>query len=476
MGDRWKPETGQQWLRDTEKRMDILERRWITSGTDAATLGNIRYGTILGVTAAGVQVVLDDGFGTIDATSRNPRYYPVIGDRVLVERSGGYFYIQNPLKPAKAARLDLMPYLTANWTRYNTEGESWSGELTGPFQPPVAFRTSNGIVHLEGLVRKWQGGAFTSPERVMTLPVNFRPDYPCWFATQGSTGGTIAGAGRALVLTNGEVWLYDVPADSSFVNFEHISFPVGLTWTDATLLNGFTAFTAGPTPPGGVATTFPLPGYALDSNGITWTRGGVQRVAGTPADSTVVLTYPIGLGPILSSQTHWIVAGHTTVTRGYASVGVGGTTNRNRTFRTGPGGTNQNQMLDGTPFLSESTTLAPYGATTAQPVPGIFGAVAYSSANYWLPRAYLTPEGMVHLAGLNATPAATTGTVGWLAPELRPLYRKLFGVFSGTTSGRIDVQGNGKVLIASATASSWVSVDNVLYMADAGAIDQTWGA
>lgn len=40
MGDRWRPDTGQQWLRDTDKRIDMLERRTVRSaGPNSLALG-----------------------------------------------------------------------------------------------------------------------------------------------------------------------------------------------------------------------------------------------------------------------------------------------------------------------------------------------------------------------------------------------------------------------------------------------------
>jgi len=448
-------------------RVELSLRKCVIHGRSAGRKTETHFGVVDGISSTGVLVTLEDGLGQITATRRSPKYYPSINDRVMVERSGLNYTLSSAPKVAGSVRVDLP--LTANWIRYSTEAAEWGAANAGPYRPPVAYKTTNGIVKVAGLIKKWQGGAFASGEKIATLPVGFRPEYPCMFASNGSSGGTPVGSGRLLVNTDGSIYALDAPADSSFVSLEQIIFPIGLVWTAATLQNSFTAYTAWPGVGACPAVTFPVPGYAQDSNGITWTRGGVTR-ASDATDNLPIFTYPNGLGPILSASPHFAVAGHTTTTRSYTSVGIGGATSRIRGIRTGASGSLRNAMLDGTPFVSESSTLVPYGATLAEPQPAIAASSNYSGFAYWAPRAYLTPEGMVHLHGLSAV--ATAGqTLGYVANDLRPQYKNLYAAFTTSASGRGDIYPNGKIVAAS-MAAGWFSLDCMHWVADLGAFDQ----
>lgn len=433
----------------------------IDSNKDVSVVADeVAFGAVAGVDSTGVTVTLTVG-GTVTAIYRNPKYYPVVGDNVLMQRHGTTYYIVSVVKIAGSVRADIA--LTTNWTRYNTEAQTWNGPDGGNWGPPHAYKMTNGVVKLGGLIRKWQGGAFSSGEKIGTIPAGYFPDYNCVFTLRADTGAA------RIVIDSSDGSIYALDGGSGFISLDNASYIIGATWTPATLLNSWAAHTSWAAVGAQPALTLPVPGYTKDSNGIVWTRGAALR-ASDPTTDTAIFTYPSTYGPISSYRNHMRSAGHTASTFGYTTIGVAGSTNRDRRWQSP---CSRGVLFDGTPFVSESSTLMPYAATAAVPAPVIpDGSTTYSSGANWIPRLYVTPEGFCLLHGLAALASLTT--FGWVPPEVRPRYRRLFEAVTTGAAGRLDIYTNGRTLAVTGTIG-WAALDAMSWIADAGEVDQADG-
>jgi len=238
-------------------------------------------------------------------------------------------------------------------------------------------------------------------------------------------------------------------ANTGYVSLNNVKFLTGGSWTNATLLNSFTAYTTALV----AGQTLVTPGYAQDMDGITWVRGNVAR-SSAPADNTVIFSLPVGMGPRVGYQHHHPI--NSSASSGFAALGLGsaGATNRNIMFKSigNPGMTRIG--MGGAAFVSESFTGIDYD----------FGANIYNSQAGWTPRYGVTPDGLVLASGL--TTAVANGTrMAYYPPEYRPVLKMIQAAVTGTGVFRNDLYNGDGALVASATENAWISVEGA-FIAD----------
>jgi hypothetical protein len=397
-------------------------------------------GTVVGISSNGVTVIVEGASATA-LNSNFMQYRPAVGDTVSIQKAGDSLVITGKITPRGYIEQNLESVLATNYTRYQPEESGWfSGN--GAWGTPRARKTASGVVVLSGMVAKAGGAAIAAGEVMLTLPVEFRPDYNEIYPVMTNVNAQA----QVLVGTDGTVRVFS--GNGGWVSLCGIQFLKGGTWTNATLLNSFTAQT-------GIFSgyTGPVPGYALDADGLVWIRGSLQRTA-LPADNTPIFNLPVGLGPRTNYQHH-IPAVHQS---GHAGLGVGtqGALTRNVQFKI------HNQTvapsrygMGGAVFVSESFT----GKDRV-----LDGAPVYNDITGWRPRYGITPDGFVVSSGLTSTVGGNFA-IGRTMPDERIKEKNLFnGYTSGNGYHRIDVQPNG-MIVSATTANTWASVE-VRYIAD----------
>lgn len=118
--------------------------------------------------------------------------------------------------------------------------------------------------------------------------------------------------------------------------------------------------------------------------------------------------------------------------------------------------------------LTVNDTRGVWNALTLQNSWGYYGT-PYNTAGYMK-----TSAGVVLLKGMISGGTATNGTIlATLPVGYRPMIPLLFGTStSSNVSGRIDVYPNGNIVII-AGSSSWISLDNIRFIADTGRYTST---
>lgn len=86
----------------------------------------------------------------------------------------------------------------------------------------------------------------------------------------------------------------------------------------------------------------------------------------------------------------------------------------------------------------------------------------FADAGYWKDR-----EGVVHLQGLIRSGTTDLSTVLFtLPPAYRPSARHIFMVLSNNSPTRIDVLGNGDVLLSNTASNQWLSLSGIYFRAN----------
>jgi hypothetical protein len=253
------PETGQEWMRQVEKRLMTQERR-----------GPNLPGTFVPVPSQADQ-------DSLVAWYQPTPVKPLLIDRTDTTTRPDLRYTKDGILwwsfSAGMTRLPapyIYPTLQNGWVNYG-----------GGHAPAQFIKLSSGVVLIHGLIRT---GTATAGTLLFTLPEGYRPATKLTFPV--ATNDRI---GRVSVLTDGRVLVDNV--SNAWLSLAGIVFPTeALTWTQPTLINGFVDYAT-------VDSSWPTFAWAQDALGRVWFRGLLSRNGATTPGDTAMFVLPAEARP-----------------------------------------------------------------------------------------------------------------------------------------------------------------------------------
>lgn len=451
MGDRWRPDTGEQYLKDTEKRLNVLERR--PRGGGGVTAG-VKLGTI---GPNGGTVIAPDG--TILGPYPYARsYLPVPGDQVwLVPDGNGGYVIGGGRNETKKLTL---------FSNAITYGQGWNDNN---WEEPT-YTIRNGIVQLNGLVATTLVTPYTAV--LFTLPPEARPDRQMIIAVD--RGGA---CGALYIKTNGDVAFESGFLANTYISLSHVMYPVAgrATWTPVPAswyVNGWVDFE----PVGTTPMVFGPASYWVDEFGHCWLSGMIK--GGTMGANA--WNVPAG-HPILGDKN----SGHVFTT----SAGITGfvyiPNNVSRVLQVGSTGANNWVTLSGCawPTATEIASMSwLIGMSAGSPGGAAQGPSSFIMGSSWVNydeteaswskfKIGQRGDGMVITRGLMKTGTlSSTSQLTWLKDEYTRRRSNILTTISNTAYARLDFSGrdysssapqNRNSVVTNNGSSAWYSMDGV---------------
>lgn len=304
-----------------------------------------------------------------------------------------------------------------------------------PYAIPSYTLTSDGMVVLKGLIRDGTNG------EIAILPAKYRPTYGGLIFLSSSNG-----AGRVDIRQDGTV--FASVYSSAVLTLDNIMF-AGPTkaMTATSKLNSWVYFGAG-------SGNWADSAYNVNAQGRIFTAG---LVANGSTSSPSMVSMPVGARPV---EYHHIAQYPSTAAGYHVSI------RHDNGAIDYKGGGNSFVSVVGTYYGSTRTTNA--NCTLGWCTLGLSnGWLAYGSV-YTAPAYTKGSDGIVSLKGL-----VRAGALGTVAPTLPtgycPSERLLFAAVSADTLARIDIvpTGGGACRVeANPASSTWLSLDNIHYVAE----------
>lgn len=321
--------------------------------------------------------------------------------------------------------------LENSWVNYGLSS-------TGYQTTDAAFtKTSAGVVIIKGMVKS---GTTTSSTVIATLPVGYRPAENLIFQT-----GYANAAARVDVWADGTV-RFQI-GNNTWLTFNEISFmPSGTSFTTvSSLLNGWVNFNTSPYQV--------TPGYMTDGAGRVRIKANLS--GGVTTNETPMFTLPAGSRP--SEFMH--VAIDANNANAHIGINSAGSVMKKGTY------SNVWQSIHLMFFpaarVDGSTCTTQWCTLTLQN-----SWVSYGSI-YTTPRYTKASDGVVHLKGLIRSGVTTDGTTFATLPAgYRPAQQYLKSVQSADNWARIQIQPNGNMTVHTNVSSTWLSLDNVSFVAE----------
>lgn len=262
------PETGQEWMRQIEKRLTLQERRASVSLT----------GTFVPVPSQADQDSLVSWY-------KPTPLKPLMIDRVDTTGAPDLRYTKDGILwwslTSGSTRLPApytYPALQNGWVNYG-----------GGHAPAQFIKLSSGVVLVSGLIRS---GTITAGTTLFTLPPGYRPGHQLMFPI--ATGDRI---GRIYVQPDGRVQAGNVAAVwASLAGIAFYPADPARVWTAPTLINGFIDYAT-------IDSSWPTFGYWVDPLSRIWFRGLLSRNGATTSTDTPMFVLPANLCPAL--QLHF---------------------------------------------------------------------------------------------------------------------------------------------------------------------------
>ncbi len=381
-------------------------RQWQRSTNNGATWTNISGATGLTYTLATVSLGLD-GY----------QYR-------MVASSAGETAISQPATLNVSLWEDLTMY--ENWSAYNAG-----------YTSPGYTITPTGEVFLKGMI---SGGNDAYNTTIAILPPEARPTSRLIFHVGAWASGS--GVGRVDVLPTGEIRVLG-GASTVWTSLDSIHFMPAdaCSFTDLTLANGWTNYGGG----------YPALSVCKDSVTKVHVQGLIKP--GTTGSGTAIAGLPSGFVPAQSSIVPASRSGNTGV---FGSFGV----YMSSSSIVARGATS------GTPYISTNTSYFPSSYTTWS-TPALQSGWVFFGPNYTSPQYTKSSDGVVTVKGFLKSGTATNGTVIFNLPAgYRPAKRLLMNGVSNDSHVRIDVNTNGNITVEGGASSSWLSLDDIVFVAE----------
>jgi hypothetical protein len=394
----------------------------------------VKLGIIDPYYTTGPARVLFDGETVISSRGYSwvPPYSPVSGERVFLIPVGQTYLIGGSIASS-------VTYATYHDISMNTSG-GW-GLYSSTFHNPSFTKTLGGVVKLTGLAANTNTGAIASGSVIGYLPEGFWPlkdmDFPAMSGLNATGVVTVTDDGRVITRKN---------ITGSWVSLGNITYQTSdLTWTEPTMLNGWTG-----------SYLFPYTrkvAYAKDSTGRTFLTGtfGDPTPATPPASDSVFMNFPSGYR---SAWQYYGVGASLTgsgdgFTHFFQNNGTG-----DFSWRTGSSYP-QDISVDGVIFPPSDASWA---------TPTMMGTwVTFGPNN--TPGYYKDSDGLVHLRGL--VKSGTINTAIFTLPTgFKPSKNIVRNTVSNLGPARLDVRSDG--LVMPVTGSNvWFSLDGVVFTPEA---------
>lgn len=303
------------------------------------------------------------------------------------------------------------------------------------YNTPAYTKTKTGLVLVKGLIRK--SSVVSSGEASAYLPADYRPrGGMLLFGTSASANV----AARVDVAADGGI-LMKAGTSEGWTSLDTIRFMASTASptivTPSSLSNGWGNY-GGPYAPAS---------YSRDANGRVATQGLVA--GGTNTDGTVIFTMASTYAP--PQYLHLATQ----------SANVFGMMGVNATPAVTAKGSGSNMWLS-----LNNTYMASNSGVNWTTMTLANSWVVYSGS-YSTPQYTKTSDNVVQLKGLIRAGTTTAGTTLTTLPAgFRPKERILYTNATYGTYMRLDIQTNGVITFQTTANSGWISLDNVLFVAE----------
>lgn len=328
------------------------------------------------------------------------------------------------------------------WTSFVAQN-GWT-DYGSPYATAAWTQTSDGLIVFKGVIATPPNGL-----TVATLPLGYQPSLALMFTTE--TNSNIAS--RVDIGADGTIQFQ--AGSNGWLSLDGIEFlpsTSAYTYTPMTLSNGWVNY-------GG---SFQTAGYTIDAENRTHIQGLIK--SGTQTSASVISTLPTLYLPSLYQELN--VASNNS----YGSIAAAQT----NSVHPGPGiqyKTGSNSFLS----LNNMFYTSALGHSSSCP-DATTGWCALTLQNGWLvnanPTVFTIPQytkstdGVVSLEGFIASGTTTAGTVITTLPVgYRPASSLLIEVYTGATSGRVDIDNLGN-LTAQSVSNSSLFLDGVNFIAE----------
>lgn len=322
------------------------------------------------------------------------------------------------------------------WTSFNLLN-GWI-DYSPPYASAAYTKTSAGVIVLKGMVRSGTGN-------IAQLPAGYRPAMSIMF--ENSTGQA---GGRVDIRADGTINM--AVGSNSWYSLDGISFmPASTTYTAPAFLNSWSNYS-----PGSGDTSWQGAGYTNDSLGRVQLTGLVR--AGTVTSGTPIFTPPSAQRPaeylhilndIGNSGQHFGIDPTTgVVAKGYAT---------NNYF-------SLQAMYYPTGRATGTTCTTQWCNITA-----FQNGWKHYGAPYAVPAYTKSADGMVLLKGLLNGGSSADATITTLPAGYCPADRLLLATASSAVWSRLDIVRNGDgtcSLVPAAGSTTWITLDNIHYIAE----------
>jgi type II secretory pathway pseudopilin PulG len=320
------------------------------------------------------------------------------------------------------------------WTPFALQN-SWV-DYSPPFTSAAYTKTSGGVILLKGMLKAGSG-------IIGYLPAGYRPAMSIMFENTSNNAG-----GRIDIRADGSINM--TVGSNAWTSLDGISFmPAGTTFSTLTSSTGWVDYSPSSGDP-----TFQGIGYAYDGAGRVQLNGLVR--AGTTASGTIMYNLPGGYRPpqyahILNDDgnapTHFSVDSTGNILeKGYGNA-----------------------------YLSLQYTFFPASRATGSTCTTQWCNLTLQNSWTFYGGLYSTPQytkssdGLVLLKGLITGGSSTGAIIASLPIGYCPAEQQLLATASNAVWSRLDVVRNTDgscYLLPSAGSTTWVSLDNVHYMAE----------